>query len=225
MRRIKLRSPVPRKVQSRILEFQYPITETSYLPTPKKIPRRDFFSVVEGRRSRREFHGVSRDLLSAFLWYSSKIIACRIESAQRRLEFRPAPSAGACHPHDLLIFEKNRQCSGVAVYNPRNHALMHLKCAPSDVQIFRSKVGRVLNVQNGTILWLGCQAQRTSSIYHFSESLLWRDAGSLMGVMAMVAEGLNLAFCPIGITGEPHLSALLQSRGHVVGFGGAILGG
>jgi hypothetical protein len=45
-----------------------------------------------------------------------------------------------------------------------------------------------------------------------------------LGIMAVVAEALQLAFCPVGSTGDPFISRLARARGHVFGFGGAVLG-
>lgn len=225
MVRTKRNSPIPRQAAAvRATEFQYPTVKISYLPIDVQKRNCNIFTITKNRRTRRRFKALPLETLGTFLWYSWKTGTRRIDQNGRSFEFRPAPSAGACHPHDLIIFRKEGKHFSVSLYNPLSHALMRLNCIPSKTLKFVSKINQVLPIQQGTILWLGCQSSRTESAYRFSESLLWRDAGVLLGVMALVAEGLGLAFCPLGITGEPHLSGLFKSKGHVEGFGGAILG-
>ena len=53
---------------------------------------------------------------------------------------------------------------------------------------------------------------------------MWRDAGVVLGYMSLVAEALSLAFCPLGITGEPFLTDYLSTASRLKAVGLAILG-
>ena len=65
---------------------------------------------------------------------------------------------------------------------------------------------------------------KTSAKYQHGESLIWRDAGILLAVMALIAEALDYSFCPLGITGEPWADQLATS-GVLMGVGLALVGG
>jgi hypothetical protein len=64
---------------------------------------------------------------------------------------------------------------------------------------------------------------KTFSKYTEANSLIWRDAGVLLGYFSFVAHALQLSFCPLGITGECWASQL-DKQGRLVGVGLAIVG-
>jgi len=74
------------------------------------------------------------------------------------------------------------------------------------------------------MLWFAAQFDRTLSRYNNGESLVWRDSGALAATIALVAECLHLSSCAIGITGEPFISQILDSKGALVGVGGLLIG-
>jgi hypothetical protein len=76
----------------------------------------------------------------------------------------------------------------------------------------------------GTVIWLLAQPARTARKYRHPESLIWRDAGILIGTIALVAEALGVACTPLGPTGEPWLSRALGAQGCLAGLGGVLLG-
>lgn len=60
--------------------------------------------------------------------------------------------------------------------------------------------------------------------YQACESLVWRDAGVLVGYLSLVAEVLGLDFCPLGSTGGSALGYLDQQP-QLLGVGVALVGG
>ncbi len=78
--------------------------------------------------------------------------------------------------------------------------------------------------KGGVILWFAAQFARTRAFYEQADSLVWRDAGALVATVALLAETLDLACCPLGVTGEPLLSQVLGSDDAVVGAGGCMIG-
>ncbi|MFO6292409.1 hypothetical protein, partial [Pseudomonas aeruginosa] len=64
---------------------------------------------------------------------------------------------------------------------------------------------------------------KTLGKYQDGCSLIWRDAGALLGVMALTATAQGLNFCPLGITGEPWASGLAD-QSKLFGVGLALLG-
>ena len=81
----------------------------------------------------------------------------------------------------------------------------------------------VLDIQSGIVIRLIAEPGKTCAKYEHADSLIWRDAGVLIGHMALVAEALDCSFCPLGITGHEWCASLkLEDR--LAGVGLAILG-
>lgn len=220
----RLRSPIPRRRLIDTPALPLPTRATQRMVPPAQSSHVDVFAVLSERRTRRHFGTLSAADLSAFLWHAARTRVSYLDETGRRVESRPAPSAGACHPHDILIVRDGKRGPTATLYDPRAHALSEVVCRRGLVRHFSLQVSEIVPVGRGTILWLVGQPQRTADRYRHPESLLWRDAGVLLGVMALVAEALGLAFCPVGMTGDPYVSKLVGARGGISGFGGAILG-
>jgi len=221
----RLRSPTPRKQSLYTPDVSWRTARAQPLTVPVHSHTVDVFRALDGRRTRRRFRLVAERQLSAFLWYSARSRYSYLDETGRRFESRPAPSAGGCHPHDLLVLRPRRGSLAASMYDPRAHALAELECHKRDLRRFVKHISEAVSPEHGTVVWFIAQPQRTGNHYRFPESLLWRDAGVLIGVMAVVAESLNLAFCPVGATGDPYVAALMATGDNVHGFGGAILGG
>ncbi|SEM10533.1 hypothetical protein SAMN05518845_11692 [Variovorax sp. YR750] len=74
-----------------------------------------------------------------------------------------------------------------------------------------------------TLLLLVAEPGKTAAKYFNSESLVWRDAGVLLGYLSLAAEALGLAFVPLGITGDPWAGKLVDESG-LAGVGAALVG-
>lgn len=220
----KLRSPRPRRHFLDDPDVSWPTHGAQRLVPPAESAGVDTLAVLDERRSRRHFATLQNRQLSAFLWYTARTRVSWRDEAGRSFESRPAPSAGGCHPHDLVIVRPQKQHLIASVYDPHEHALRDIICRQALLRRFATHVAQVLPIERGTIVWIAGQPQRTANRYRYPESLLWRDAGTLLGVMAVVAEALHLAFCPLGITGDPYVSKVAATS-DIWGFGGAIVGG
>jgi SagB-type dehydrogenase family enzyme len=224
MKRIDLANPTPREVELRHSEFSYNLVEESYLPEADPLPESPLSVLLKSRRSRRTFKAISPEELNALLWHSARTIEVE-RSSTAFWQHRPTPSAGGRHPIDLLIFKEQDKSRSVYLYNALSHALGRLTASDSeDLDNFFSSVNDVVPLAQATIIWFAAQFERTLSRYENGESLVWRDAGALITTIALVAECLGLNSCAVGITGEPHISRMLNSREKVVGVGGVIVG-
>lgn len=83
---------------------------------------------------------------------------------------------------------------------------------------------QTLPSEQATRLLLVAELGKTAAKYQHGESLIWRDAGALLAVMAVVAEALDCVLCPLGITGEPWASRLAPP-GVLTGVGLVLVGG
>ncbi|MDT7542426.1 MAG: hypothetical protein QOE33_2330 [Acidobacteriota bacterium] len=224
MKRVDLASPTPREVELPYSEFPYQVEEKSYLPRPEPLPKVSLSDVLASRQSRRIFKTVHQQHLNSLLWHAARAITVNSPKGSR-WQHRPTPSAGGKHPIDLLVFPEPHNSKDVFLYDPVSHALAKLKIANRrSLDQFLITTNLVVALEQATIIWFGAQFERTLSKYINGESLVWRDAGALITSISLVAESLGLSCCAIGITGEPFISHMLDSKEKVIGVGGVLLG-
>lgn len=221
---IDLGSPHPKQIRADIEKVVFNVIDKHYLPRPATPIERDFFSVVASRCSRRDYLPLRDESLANLLWYSAHPRSVKKDDQGHEIQFRPAPSAGGLHPIELIIIHPSQSQWLPYVYEPKAHCLCQFSVGDGALDSFAFEVEEVLPIQQGTIIWLAADFNKTQSKYNHAESLVWRDAGVLIGHMALVAEALSLAFCPLGITGEPSLSECILPSTNLVGVGGMIVG-
>lgn len=108
-------------------------------------------------------------------------------------------------------------------YQPDQHRLAELKGADVALAGLYELSLQVLAGSDATRLLFLAEPGKTLGKYQNGYSLVWRDAGALLGVMSLTATAQGLHFCPLGITGEPWASALAD-QGQLAGVGLALLG-
>lgn len=190
------------------------------LPPPSEVAARSFGDVALARRTRRDFSALEAGQLSALL-----SLTCRVQQVgDATLGFPltrcPAPSAGAIHPIHLILLESGT--SAWQRYDPFQHALVNMPTSV-DAQHVRRAMEELLSAPGATLLLLAAEIGMTAAKYDHPWSLVWRDAGVLLGWLSMAAEALDLSFCPLGVTGEPWTSQLLDQPG-LMGVGAAFVG-
>lgn len=223
MNRIDLLDPLPRKKPLKFNKFEYGLTNKHYLPLPEAAPKQDFFSIIESRRTRREFGEISEDSLSILLWYCCKVLDIYDLPNGLTTQHRCPPSGGGIHPIDVLLLE--RDAHRIALYDPIAHALGEIDSIDlAQMDCFLGRIEELVSIQKATVFWFAAEFDRTLSRYTNGESIVWRDAGVLVAAFCFVAEALNLNCCPLGITGEPFVSSLLNSSRFLVGVGGCLVG-
>jgi hypothetical protein len=135
------------------------------------------------------------------------------------LERRGVPSGGAIHPVHLLVCDPGTRV--LHRYDGDRHGLLQLaERAPSELV---TECSEVLDLQRGTLLFFVAEPGKTAAKYEDPITVIWRDAGVLQGVLAVVAEAIGLNFCLLGLTGDPWLAGLSQ-QGKLRGVGAAIVG-
>ncbi|MBI6799218.1 hypothetical protein [Pseudomonas syringae] len=174
------------------------------------------------RRTKRSFKALSDTELSELLWHCARTQATADSDYGFELELRPALSAGAIHPIHILV--DHHATGSWQRYDSRQHGLHHIPEASSLFADLSLQCEETLAVELGTRLLLVAEPGKTLAKYQRAESLIWRDAGVLLAMTALVAEAIGCAFCPLGITGEPWASRL-ASPGILTGVGVALIGG
>jgi SagB-type dehydrogenase family enzyme len=215
-----LGQPTPRDTIRPHQPVQWPHGSALLLSSSPPDCEASAVTLLRSRRTARHFSAVAPADLSA--WFD---LSCRVQQRQASglgfdLTRRPAPSAGAIHPiHVVLAWP---QASAWHRYDPLDHALrsFHGKADPREAH---ASLQQVLAAPHAALVLLAAEVGRTQAKYEHAASLVWRDAGALLATMALAAQAVSLAFCPLGVTGEPWASGLLEEDG-LVGVGAAFVG-
>ena len=183
----------------------------------------DLTALLERRETRREFgRDVRDDSLGEFLWLACRSRGSRPSPYGFDQESRPHPSAGAAHPIHVLVARDGATWSR---YDPTDHAIVEIPGLESNAAAVRAAASMLVPVDRGIILALVAEPGKSAAKYAHPQSLVWRDAGVVIGYMSVVAEALRMPFCPLGITGDPHLADIHGPQAGLHGAGLAVLGG
>lgn len=217
-----LGNPSPRRKPLMYQPVSWPTGDLIFLPQPRAInslPPLD--TVIESRRTQRDFGRLPQTVFSKWLWMVGREMAEGHSDLGFPLTRRPVPSAGAIHPVHLVF--SLPEANGWYLYSPEKHALASLIAPVATREQIRTELSPVLDIQEGVAIRLIAEPGKTAAKYENADSLIWRDAGVLLGQMALVAEALAFNFCPLGTTGHEWCAQLeLESR--LVGVGLAVLG-
>lgn len=214
--------PVPRAQACVYHPYEWPIGQKQPL-IPRNGPLMvDLGELLEKRQTRRSFETPLDDtVLAEFLWLACRNRSLRVSPYGVNQESRVHPSAGAMHPIHVLLA---RDGGPWMLYDPVGHVLTELPNSTNSVAIVRAAANRLLSLGKGVIIGLIAEPGKTAAKYHNHETLVWRDSGIVHGYMSVVAEALGLAFCPLGITGYPHLTDYLPNASLLQAVGLAVLG-
>lgn len=219
---IDLGNPHPRANPKRYTPIRWFQADSIALSRPTDILKIEcpFFETLTNRRTFREFSPLLLDQLGLMMWITSRTQELGNSDLGFPLSRRPYPSAGAIHPIHLLIIRPSD--NNWYRYDSLNHSL---NVVPSNIgaQTVWDSMQHVLSAPSATLLLLAAEPGMSSAKYENAESLVWRDAGVLLGYFTLVAQALGLSLCPLGITGEPWISQLIDQPG-LIGVGAAFVG-
>jgi SagB-type dehydrogenase family enzyme len=179
--------------------------------------------MLANRRSRRDFAApATLDDLAALLE-----LCCRTRELQASdlgfdLEFRPHPSAGAIHSVHTLV--QRQVDEDWMYYDAQAHQLVSLPNTSDVANAARNAANELVPAAKASLVALVAEPDKAAAKYQNPGSLIWRDAGVLLGYFSICAEALALSFCPLGITGQPMLDRELDEQGRLFGVGMALLG-
>jgi SagB-type dehydrogenase family enzyme len=141
--------------------------------------------------------------LAALLTRTARVVLSGCDDFGVPITHRPYPSAGARHPIDLRVaaIEVDSLDSGSYVFDPMGCSLNAEGDIPEEAI---AKVREQAEVSRGPAAGIVCVAhfERTLARYPAGSSLVWRDAGILLGLLQLVATDLGLASCIVGATGS-----------------------
>ena len=215
-----LKNPRPRSEPLQYAPIAWSPSALVPLPDSPLPETPQFEAVIESRRTRYEFASLPDEQLAALMHLTCRVRAMLSGSLSFSQSFRPVPSAGAIHPVHVVLHRPGD--AALHRYDPYEHGLRQLE-VPVDVRALRAAMHEVIEAPSATLMLLVAEPGMTASKYEDSASLVWRDAGVLLGTIAMAAEALSLNFSPMGVTGEPWASQLIPGA-PLAGVGAAFVG-
>jgi SagB-type dehydrogenase family enzyme len=215
--------PVPRALPVRYRSYVWPTGATTQLAPRAQPLKLDLAALLDERQTRREFSKhLDEVALGELLWLACRSRSSRPSAFGPDQESRVHPSAGAMHPiHVLLAHETGPWLR----YDPIAHALIELPDSSASAAACRDAASSLVAIAQGTLIGLVAESGKTAAKYEHHESLVWRDAGVVLGYLSVVAEAMGLPFCPLGITGTPYLTAQLPNASVLQAVGLAVVSG
>jgi hypothetical protein len=147
-------------------------------------------------------------------------VAPRFENAEGRLKSLSA-SAGALHAVDVVFIV------GAEAYriDRRRRSLQRLETSkPHSLRLFQTRVASVLPEGKGAIVSLIGNLPLIANYYENPGSLLFRDAGALLQMLAMISDAYGLGMCQIGLLGREVVESLGLNIRMAIPLGSAMIG-
>lgn len=215
--------PVPRAMPMRCEPYVWPAGARTQLEPRAQPLELDLAALLDERQTRRAFGKRLDDAaLGEFFWLACRSRSSRPSAFGPDQESRVHPSAGAMHPIHVLLA---RETGPWLRYDPLAHALIELPGSCASAAASREAAGSLVELAQGTLIGLVAEPGKTAAKYEHHESLVWRDAGVVLGYLSVMAEALGLAFCPLGITGRPYLTSQLPNASALQAVGLAVVSG
>lgn len=213
--------PAPRAVASPYSAYAWPAGRVTQLPARSVPVSVDLLGLSEERQTRRAFGMLTEQQLGELLW-----LACRNRSTWASefgvdQESRVHPSAGAMHPIHVLV---GHEGSAWQRYDPTGHSLVELPSTEASASSTRRSAADIIPLGSGTVLGLVAEPGKTQAKYENYESLVWRDAGVVLGYLSLMSEALGLAFSPLGLTGGHNVTEQLPGTHGLIPVGLAVVG-
>lgn len=199
--------PAPRPTPLEYERFRWPIVRSvacDAYRAPDDVL--SFAHVVEARRSARHLSPVPIGEITQALAFATRARFRKADDPLERVR-APAMSAGALHPISTLLVLPN-EGHALARYDPATHTLDYLVHNEASVQRWVSHCAQVLPGARGVQLVLLAERDRTDALYENGVSLLWRDAGALLQMLALSCDAYGLGFCAMGVLGVEIWEAL-----------------
>lgn len=176
---------------------------------PGEAPRNDFFSTLAARSSSAGGPLDERDL-AALLWHSTFLRYRGTDGRFGTWESRSAPASGGLHgTHILCLPLDARHAPGV--YDDERHGLRSPHRMARARELNAANVAELAGARFGTTIQFVADPARYRACYDDAETLVWRDAGTMLAIVTLVATGLGLASVPLGRHGDAIVEAAVDS--------------
>ena len=223
---IKLKPPRPLAKPRTLPLFDFQISGMLSIPKPIRRKWLPLDQVLKTRQSRRDFKTpLTLQQLGDLLWHSAHTRKVARLAGHSGWTSKPSPSGGGCHPIQLLVLRASVLPDALLVYNSQHHVFgVREMPGPKLIEKCLREVDTCLEIHNGTVIWFVADLARSGSRYRNPESLAWRDSGALLATIGLVAEGMGVECCGLGLHEIPTLRRFLKRGQQVIGVGGCIVG-
>ena len=218
-------TPTPKKVNASQIQKKssdkfWEVGRSTKLPREFNCPLVDLFDLLEVRRSRREFEKMSIQDISTLLWFTQRHTAT-IPNTTDRVK-SPVATAGALASVRTAVLRPREKAW---VYDAARHQADVLSASIDACDQIRTSANKFFSIGGGSLLLFFAHRPLVRKYYKSPESLILREAGVLLGALALVAEALEFSFCPLGTTAEDWLIAVLGvDKGAIIPAGAAVIG-
>lgn len=212
--------PIPRANSFPAESFDWPVISRAGCAPVVAPSSQTFESVVERRRSGRQMAQAPISEIVNVLGFAMRPRFWKDDVFRRTRSL--AISAGALHPLSVLIIP-GRYDQRLYRYNVVEHCLETLRIEIAVLNGWLQRATEVLPGADGTYLLFTADTTGPNAVYENAESLIWRDAGALLQLVAMVSSSFQLEFCPLGLLGS-EIVAMLASPGRLIPAGVAVIG-
>lgn len=216
-----LKDPIRRNPDSASPPIDAPVLEWRDLPSPSSnLPQTALLDILRARQSRRDFSAINVDRLASLLWWSQR--RTMVHEGNADLSKGPIPTAGGISSVRTVVVSRGE---APWIYDARNHRAGVLKTSQSQANEVFDDVETFMPPGDGCLLLFVAFSEYLEHYYRYPETLVLREAGVLLGVMALLSELLGLAFCPLGTQAHDWSASLLGLGKELVVPGGAALVG
>lgn len=223
---IELRSPRPWRQPRPASQWDFQVSGILRASTVRQRRLGTLEGLLERRQSRRQFDApLTVQQLGDLLWHAYRVRRRNRASGNWYWESRPCPSGGGAYPISVVSLQVKSFSKALLIYYARDHAF-GVRELPSKAILRRAltDVDPCLKVGKGTLLWFVADIGWSGGRYQNPESLAWRDSGALLATVSLVAEGMGLNCCGLGMHEIPSVRRFLRLEKRVLGVGGCVIG-
>lgn len=167
---------------------------------------RTFADVVGSRRSNRTIRQASTDIIAFVVRETLRAHYIGTGVKQGR-KLKAIVSAGALHSVKAVMIDRSDR---PIYYDDNKDSFLSVGIRDERSWLtFRQECLNVLPHADCHLIALIADNRDIGRLYSNHQSLLWRDAGAVIQGVALAAEALGLAFCPLGVLGGDVIPALL----------------
>ena len=191
----------------------YPDAPRIKLPAPERSGGMPVWEAIGGRRSVRDFGGISMSAasLSQLLWASQGVTRVMGEYA-----LRSAPSAGALYPVETYLSIQKVEGIGPGIYHydVREHALELLRPGDFRAAVAGAALDQGFLAEAAVVFaWTAVFARSKWKYKERAYRYVYLDAGHIAQNLALAAVALGLGSCQIAALYDDEVNAVLGIDG------------
>ncbi|WP_157832351.1 hypothetical protein [Thiomicrorhabdus sp. Kp2] len=181
-----------------------------------------FIEVLESRETHRRFDCIDLQRIGHLFYLSNRTLTVGLSELGHEVQHRPVISAGGLHSVEIVFWLP--QHKSWFHYNPiENSAELISLNSESINQFIQESYQMVIDANSAALIWFVCDLSRLAVKYKSPLELAYRDSGAILATQSLVAEYLDLSYCPLGSLGGSQACEISNDR-DFIGVGAALVG-